>query len=316
MKIGFLFPGQGSQSIGMGKDLYEKYEEYRRTYKKIDDILGKKIEEITFNGSEEELNRTDNTQIAILSMSLAIMSLLSKEGIKAYASAGLSLGEYAALIVSGAISLEEGVKIVKSRGELMHNLCPKGNWSMAAILGLDEETVNRVCQEVEGFVIPANFNCPGQIVISGEKEAIEKAVLIAKTKGAKRAVELKTSGPFHTEKLKEASNELRKEIEKVNIDINKADMKVIKNIDGKPYKKEEDIKDILAKHIINPVRFEETIKTMLDMGIDTFVEIGPGKALSGFVKTANKVYNKDVKIININNEETLQNAIKELGKEG
>ncbi len=300
MKIGFLFPGQGAQSVGMGKDLYDEYEEYRNVYKRVKEFTGVDVEDITFNSSEEVLSQTKNTQICILTMSLAILELLKKENIEAIASCGLSLGEYSALINSGALSFEDGVKIVKTRGELMQNLCPEGTWSMAAILGLDEETVIKVCDEITtGFVAPANFNCPGQIVISGEKEAVDEAIEKAKSAGAKRALELKTSGPFHTKMLEKASIELKKELEKVQI--NSFETKVIKNIDGKEYLENDDVKDILSKHIINPVKFEQSLKTMIDMGVDTFVEIGPGKTLTGFVKKINR----DLNVYNINNVESL-----------
>ena len=300
MKIGFLFPGQGAQNIGMGKDLYDKYEEYRKVYEEVENLTGVKVTDLTFNSTEEELSQTKNTQICILTMSLAILKLLEAKGIKAEASIGLSLGEYSALVASNAISFEDGVKTVKTRGELMQNLCPEGNWSMAAILGLDEETVTKVCNETDGFVVPANFNCPGQIVISGEKEAVDKAMESMKVAGAKRALELKTSGPFHTEKLENASKELRKELDKITI--NNFEHKVIKNLDGKEYGETDDIKEILSKHITNPVRFEQGIQTMLDMGIDTFIEIGPGKTLTGFVKKANK----EVKTYNVNSVESLE----------
>ena len=306
MKIGFLFPGQGAQSIGMGKDLYEKYEEYKKVYDDVRIVTGVNVADLTFNSTEEILGKTQNTQICILTMSLAILKLLEEKGITAEASIGLSLGEYSALASSNAISLEDAVKIVKIRGELMQNFCPRGNWSMAAILGLDEETVTKVCSETQGFVVPANFNCPGQIVISGEKESVDKAMDSMKNAGAKRALELKTSGPFHTEKLEIASNELRKELDKISI--NNFKHTVIKNLDGKEYTKADDVKDILAKHITNSVRFEQGIKTMLNMGIDTFIEIGPGKTLTGFVKKANK----DVKTYNINNVESLENVLAEL----
>lgn len=307
MKIGFLFPGQGAQSVGMGKDLYDKYEEYRNVYRKVEEITGVKVDNITFNSSEEVLSQTKNTQICILTMSLAILELLKKENIEVIASCGLSLGEYSALIYSKSISFEDGVKIVKKRGELMQNLCPKGIWSMAAILGLDEETVTNVCKELtSGFVAPANFNCPGQIVISGEKIAIDEAIEKLKLAGAKRALELKTSGPFHTKMLEKASIELRKELE--NIQINSFETKVIKNLDGKEYLDNDNVKEILANHIINPVKFEQSLKTMIDMGIDTFIEIGPGKTLSGFVKKINK----DLKVFNINNIESLKNTISEI----
>lgn len=307
MKIGFLFPGQGAQSIGMGKDLYDEYEEYRNVYKKVEKITGVNVENITFNSSEEVLSQTKNTQICILTMSLAILELLKKENIEVIASSGLSLGEYSALINSGSISFEDGVKIVKTRGELMQNLCPKGNWSMLAVLGLDEETVTNVCNEItNGFVAPANFNCPGQIVISGEKQAVDEASQKLKEAGAKRIIELKTSGPFHTKMLEKASIELRKELE--NIKINSFETKVIKNLDGKEYSNNDNVKEILSKHIINPVKFEQSLRTMIDMGIDTFIEIGPGKTLSGFVKKIDRNLN----VFNINNLESYKKTISEI----
>lgn len=307
MKIGFLFPGQGAQSVGMGKDLYDEYEEYRNVYKEVQKITGVNVADITFNSSEEILSQTKNTQICILTMSLAILELLKKDNVEAVASTGLSLGEYSALINSKAISFEDGVKIVKTRGELMQNLCPEGNWSMAAVLGLEDEKVINICKEVtNGFVAPANFNCPGQIVISGEKQAIEEANEKLKKAGAKRVLELKTSGPFHTKKLEKASIELRKELE--NIKINSFNTKVIKNLDGKEYLDTDNVKEILAKHIINPVKFEQSLRTMIDMGIDTFVEIGPGKTLSGFVKKIDRNLN----VFNINDLESYKKTISEI----
>lgn len=304
MKIGFLFPGQGAQCVGMGKDLYDKYPEYRNIYEKVNKITGEKIEDLTFNSTEEELSQTKNTQIAILTMSLAILEILKKENIVAEASMGLSLGEYTALIYSGSLSFEDGIKIVQKRGELMQELCPKGDWSMAAILGLDEEKVNEICANITtGFVLPANYNCRGQIVISGEKSAVLEATQKAKQEGAKKAIELKTSGPFHTCKLKDASEALKKELEAIKI--GNFETKVIKNINGKPYEEQDDVEEILANHIINPVRFADGLQTMIDMGIDTFVEIGPGKTLSGFVKRMSK----DVQIFNINDVESLENFI-------
>lgn len=307
MKIGFLFPGQGAQSIGMGKDLYDEYEEYRNVYKKVEKITGVNVENITFNSSEEVLSQTKNTQICILTMSLAILELLKKENIEVIASSGLSLGEYSALINSGSISFEDGVKIVKTRGELMQNLCPKGNWSMLAVLGLDEETVTNVCNEItNGFVAPANFNCPGQIVISGEKQGVDEASQKLKKAGAKRIIELKTSGPFHTKMLEKASIELRKELE--NVKINSFETKVIKNLDGKEYTNNDNVREILSKHIINPVKFEQSLRTMIDMGIDTFIEIGPGKTLSGFVKKIDRNLN----VFNINDIESYKKTISEI----
>lgn len=307
MRIGLLFPGQGSQSLGMGKDIYNDYKTYRNVVKKVNEYTGLNLEEITFNSSEEILNQTKNTQIAILTMSLGILEILKENKVNAEASLGLSLGEYGALIFGQILSLEDGVKIVKKRGEIMQDLCPEGDWAMAAVLGLDEKTVNEVCKgATQGFISAANYNCPGQIVISGERIALEEITENLKAKGAKRVIELNTAGPFHTKMLKDASIKLREELE--NILINSSKKAVIKNIDGKAYKDSDDVKDILSKHITNPVRFEDGIKEMLDMGIDTFVEIGPGKILSGFVKKINK----DVKVLNINNSESLKLTLEEL----
>lgn len=309
MKIGFLFPGQGAQSIGMGKDLYENYQEVRDIYENVHKITGVDIKKITFDGTEQELSKTQNTQIAVLTMSLAILKLLEKKEINAEISAGLSLGEYTALIYSKCISFEDGVKLVKKRGEYMQNLLPKGDWAMAAILGLEDEKVEEVCKKVvDGFVVPVNYNTQGQVVISGEKTAVEQAEIIAKEMGAKKVRILKTSGPFHTKKLIEASNALRKDLEKINI--NKFKTKVVKNINGDIYKDEENIKDILAEHMISPVKFSKCLETMLKMGIDTFVEIGPGKTLSGFVKRIKT--EKEIKIYNICDVKSLENTLKEI----
>lgn len=310
MKIGFLFPGQGSQSVGMGKDIYEEYEEARKIYDEVQNITKIDIAKISFEGEEETLNQTKYTQLAILTESLAILEILKQNGIKSEISAGLSLGEYSALINSNALSFEEGVKIVKKRGEYMQNLLPKGEWQMAAIMGLSDEQVEEVCKKVKaGFVVPANYNTIGQVAISGEKQGIEEAETIAKEMGAKKVRVLKTAGPFHTERLKESADALRKELE--NITINKFETKVIKNLDGDFYKDTDNVKEILASHIINPVRFSKTIKTMLDNGIDAFIEIGPGKTLSGFVKRTPT--DKEVKILNINDVQTLKETIKEIG---
>lgn len=311
MKIGYIFPGQGTQVVGMGKDIYDNYEEAKSVYKEIDRALNESIEELTYNIDQEDLNQTKNSQIAIYSMSMSIVEILNKNGIKPQAAAGLSLGEYSALTCANSLSLEDGAKIVRVRGKLMQDLAPKGNWSMAAIIGLEDSKVEEVCEKVSnGFVKAVNYNCPGQVVVSGEKEAVLQAMEYAKELGAKRAIELKTSGPFHTEKLKEASDELRKELEKIKFD--NSEIPVIKNLDGTPYKHSDDMVEILSNHVINPVRFRKSIETMLSLGIDTFVEIGPGKTLSGFVKKVCKEKEVEANVFNIENVESLQNALETL----
>lgn len=306
MKIGFLFPGQGAQSVGMGKDIYEKYDSARKVYDKVKELTGVDIAKISFEGPEDELNQTKYTQLAILTMSLAILEVLKENKIEAEISAGLSLGEYSALIYSKAIDFEQGIKLVQKRGEYMQELVPSGEWLMAAVMGMTEEQVEDVCKRVKnGFVVPANYNCIGQIAISGEKSGVEEAEIIAKEMGAKKVRVLKTAGPFHTEKLIDSSNALRKELEK--IDVRKFNTKVVKNLDGELYAEKDDVKDILAKHIISPVRFAKTINTMLENGIDTFIEVGPGKTLSGFVKRTPT--EKEITNLNISDVKSLEEVV-------
>lgn len=307
MKIGFIFPGQGSQTVGMGKDLYDKYDEIKKIYNRVSEISGKDIAKLTFSSSEEELSETKNAQIAILTMSLGILEVLNKYGIEAKISAGLSLGEYTALIYSGSFSFENGIKIVEKRGEIMQNNIPKGDWMMAGILGLDDKIVEEICKNVNsGFVRPVNYNCPGQVVISGDKIAVEEAGEKAKQAGVRKVSVLRTKGPFHTEKLNVASEKIKLELKKSDVKI--PNKRVIKNLDGKEYKENDNMIEILYKHVINPVKFSSCIQTMINGGIDTFVEIGPGKVLTGLVKRINR----EVKLINIYDCDTLENAIKQL----
>ena len=307
MSIAFLFPGQGAQAPGMGKDLYDKYDEIKKLYEDVKNITGIDVAKLTFESSEEELSQTKNTQIAILVMSLGILKILEKNGIKADTAAGLSLGEYTALIYGKAFSFEDGIKAVKKRGELMQEYVPEGKWLMAAILGLDDDKVEEVCKSVtSGFVTPANYNCVGQIVVSGDEKGIAELEEKAREAGARKVAILKTSGPFHTKKLEQASKLLREELEKIEVKL--PDIEVVKNIDAKPYTSNDNIKEILANHVTHPVRFSKSVEYMLQNGVDTFVEIGPGKTLTGFVKRISR----DVKLININNVESLETAIAEL----
>ena len=308
MKLGFVFPGQGAQFVGMGKDYYEKYECVKNVYDKASELLEFDIAKLSFESTEEDLSQTKNTQIAILVMSLAICELLKQNNISADISAGLSLGEYSALIYSNIINFEDGIKIVRKRGTYMQECLPEGNWSMAAILGLEDSVIEETCKKVsKGFVVPANYNCPGQVAISGEKEAVLEAMELLKQAGAKRAIELKTSGPFHTAKLQDASDKLYEALQEIKIN-EITDKKVLKNIDATVYTNNDDIKRTLANHVINPVKFKSTIENMIAEGVDTIIEIGPGKVLSGFVKKTNK----DIKVYNTNDVETFEQMLNEL----
>lgn len=305
MKIAFMFPGQGAQTVGMGKDLYDKYEEIREVYKKASEISGKDIAELTFNSTMEELSKTENTQLAIATMSLGILKVLENNGINPEITVGLSLGEYPALISGGYLSFEDGITLLKHRGYLMGNKVEPGNYSMAAIIGLDSKIIEEVCSEIAAkgiFISPANYNYSGQTVISGEEEAINLAIETLKEKGAKRALKLATGGPFHTTKLNKAKELYTEKLKEVNFNTEAPKAKVIKNLDGTFYNENDDMVDVLSRHIVSSVRFDKAIKTMQDYGIDTYVEIGPGKTLTGFVRKENKEAN----VVNINSVETLE----------
>ena len=304
MKRAFLFPGQGAQIVGMGKDIYEKYDEAKKIYDEASKISGIDVKKLCFEGPEEELNKTENTQIAILTTSLAILEILKSKGITADIAVGLSLGEYGALIYAGIISFEDGIKLIQKRGYYMGNMIPDEKFSMSAIIGLDSEKIEKVCQEISKenkFLVVANYNCSVQTVISGEEDAINKAMERLKEEGAKRTIKLNTSGPFHTIKLEKAKQAYEKELENINFNVN-SKVKVIKNIDGTYYNEKDNIKEILANHIISPVRFDKAIKLMEEENVEEYVEIGPGRTLTGFVKKENKEAN----IFNINNLESLE----------
>lgn len=308
MKIAFMFPGQGAQSVEMGKDLYEEYEEVKNIYEIASEISGKDIAKISFNSTIEELSKTENTQLAIATMSLGILKLLEKNNIKPEITVGLSLGEYPALISGGYLSFEDGIKLLKRRGYLMGTKVEPGNYSMAAVIGLDSTKIEEKCKEISEkgmFIVPANYNYSGQTVISGEEEAINLAMDILKENGAKRVLKLQTGGPFHTIKLNEAKELYKEDLKNVKFNKENVRAQVIKNIDGTFYNKQDDMVDILSKHIVSPVRFDKAIKNMQDNNIDTYVEIGPGKTLTGFVKKENKESN----VININSVESLENFI-------
>ncbi|WP_291579818.1 ACP S-malonyltransferase [Clostridium sp. UBA6640] len=307
-KIAFIFPGQGSQYVGMGKELYENIEICRDIFNTASEELGFEISKLCFEGSIEELSVTENTQPAILTMSIACLKALEHYGIKSDVAAGLSLGEYSALIYSDVIKFEDAVKLVKKRGRFMQEAVPVGLGGMSAVLGLEENIIKEICNEVssEGILELANLNCPGQIVIAGEIKVLEKASQLCKEKGAKKVVQLPLSAPFHTSMLKTAAEKLSLELEK--IEFNSMKVPVITNVTGDYINENENIKNILKLQVMSSVRWEDTIRTMIRDGVDTFIEIGPGKTLNGFVKKIDR----KLKILNVEDISSLENTVKSL----
>lgn len=302
--IAFLFPGQGSQYINMGKELYENIEECKNIFDKGQEILGMPIKELIFEGSNEELTRTKNSQPAILLTSLACQKALELEGISADYTVGLSLGEYGALIYSGVLSFEDGLRLIKKRAEIMDSAVSSEEGTMAAVLKLSEEKVQDLINRASkfGLVEGANYNCPGQVVISGEHEAIKQSVKIAKElKGI--AIPLKVSGPFHSSMYEKASHEFYRELEKANI--NEPIKTVYSNVKGEPYEKEDDIRELLRLQIMSPVLFEKSIRDLINKGVYTFIEVGPGKTLSGFVKKIDK----EVNVYNVEDIKSLKETV-------
>ncbi len=309
MKTVFMFSGQGAQYAGMGKELYQNYSVAKDIFDRADQVLGYSIKDICFQ-DEEKLGETEFAQPAILTMSIAAMKVLEEQGVRADMTAGLSLGEYSAYVASGAMDFEEAVALVQKRGKFMAEAVPSGEGAMYAIIGLDQESVEAACREaVEeglGLAVPANYNAPGQIVIAGKTPAAKRAAELAKEKGAKLAVKLKVSGPFHTSLLQPVSDRLKPELEKMHI----SDMKipVYTNVDAQAVASKDDIIPILTRQICCPVRWENIIRNMSEAGADTFIELGPGKALNGFVKRTLK----GVTILNVEDLSSLDKTMKKL----
>ena len=313
-KTAFIFPGQGSQHIGMGQDFYEKILESKQIFDEANEILNMDLTGLIFNGNEEELKKTENTQPAILTTSIAILKAMEKEGIDCDYTAGLSLGEYSSMVMSKAMDFSDALKVVRERGKFMQEAVPAGVGGMAALLGLDRDKLSLVIEATKeyGVVEVANYNSPEQIVISGEKTGIEIACAKALELGAKKAVPLSVSAPFHTSLLSPAGEKLSKELEKIKI--NELSKKVISNVDGHVIENKDEIKAKLVNQVSHSVLWQQSVEYMINQGVDTFVEIGPGKSLSGFVKRIGKSMGKDVQTLSVNNLETYYEAVEKLTK--
>lgn len=306
-KLALVFPGQGAQYVGMAKDLYEKNSISKKVIDDACESLGVDLRNIMFEGSDEELSKTENTQPAILTHSIAALEALKVEvDFKFDGCLGLSLGEYSALVAAGSIDFLEAVKLVKKRGKFMQDAVPLGKGAMAAILGLDREILQGIINNIDdGIIEVANYNSPGQIVISGETMLIDDAIIKCKERGAKRAVKLKVSGAFHSSMLKDAGVRLSKELDK--IDISKPKIDVVANVNADYY--QEEVRDLLIKQVSSSVLWENSIEKLLEEGYDNFVEIGPGKTLKSFIKKIASNKNVDVNIFNIDSLNSLNEFI-------
>lgn len=305
-KIAFVFPGQGSQVVGMGKDLYEKYDIARALFNEADQALGYSIMELCFNGPEEELRKTYHTQPAILTMSVICHELLKQHGIAPDIVAGHSLGEYSALVAAGSLTFSDAVRLVNKRGQFMQQAVPLGEGSMAAILGLDRNSIVDICEKTQtefGAVQAVNFNCPGQVVIAGKAAAVEKAVERLKEAGAKRAVMLPVSAPFHSTLMQPAAEQLAAEL--AGITVKDTVVPVVANVTGKKVTAGDTIKHLLVEQAASPVKWEDCVAEMTDYGADLFVEVGPGKVLTGFTKKIAK----NVQSLNVEDPASLEKTL-------
>ncbi len=304
-KLAFVFPGQGAQTVGMGKDFYDKYDLAKKRFEEADEALGYSIKKMCFEGSEEDLKLTANTQPAILVVSVIAAELLKEEGIVPEIAGGHSLGEYSALVAAGVLDFKDAVLLVHKRGQFMQEAVPVGEGAMAAIIGLDDEVIVDACKKAseDGVVQAVNFNCPGQTVIAGTTKGVESAVEILKNAGAKKAVILPVSAPFHSTLMAPAAKKIAAELEKV--EIRDAAFPIAANFTGKLETSGAEIKANLISQADNPVKWIDCVKTMTDFGADTFVECGPGKTLCGF----NRRIDKQIKSLNVENIESFEKTV-------
>lgn len=304
MKIAFVFPGQGSQYVGMVKDIYDNFDLAKKIFKESSDALGYNVANLCFNGPAEELNKTFRTQPSILTVSIALYRVLLEKGIRPSVVAGHSLGEYSALVAAEVLSFKDAVKLTEKRGQFMQEAVPEGKGLMAAILGLERDKVDGICKSLKsGYASPANYNCPGQIVIAGERNAVEEAIEFCKTAGAKRAVALSVSVPSHCKLMEPASIRLADLLN--TIEFRNPVIPIVNNADARFLDDVESIKSSLIRQLSSPLLWEDSVKAIKDSGITTFIEVGPGKVLSGLIKRIAS----DVKVLSVEDVKSLENTL-------
>lgn len=296
-KIAFVFPGQGSQAVGMGKDVYEAVPVAQGAFDTAEQVLGFPLKELVFNGPEEDLKQTANTQPALLVTSYALYRAFEASGVRPDFVAGHSLGEYSALVVAGVLSFEDAVAIVRQRGQFMEQAVPHGQGAMAAVLGAEREQLGALCDDISrttGSVEMANVNCPGQIVVSGTAEGVAAVVERGKEAGAKRVKQLEVSGPFHSLLMKPAAERLGEVLKSVAFQ--DASVPVVANVSARPEEAGERLRELLVEQVFSPVLWEDSVRYMIEQGVDTFIELGSGSVLAGLIKKIDR----SVKIVSIN----------------